>query len=229
MGVRRWAVRGLTVGVVLLALTIIGVLHQRGRALALGQAMVADAPKPVVVIVLGSGIRPNGTITLDGKLRVERAVEVLEHAPSAVLIPTGGRTRPGIPVSEAELMAGYAVQVGIDRSRIILEDKARSTLENLVLSLPLAVKQGAKPDCSDLVLVTDAIHAARATMLSRFLGCERIRVATSATSYRLKWRGLVRTILRESAAWWYNLGKVAVWSVLGLAGLTPAERLEYIH
>ena len=104
-----------------------------------------------------------------------------------------------------------------------------TTLENLVLSLPIADRLGAAPDGHDILLVTDSTHVLRSYLLMRVIGRGEVQFVASNTLDQYARREWTRTILREAGANWLNVAKVAAWGMLALAGLTPEERLAYVR
>ena len=85
-----------------------------------------------VLIVLGCAVRGE-RVSLTLKLRLDAALEYLEHSPNTAVIVSGGKG-DGESISEAEAMKRYLVSHGIDEGRIIKEDKSASTWENFKFS-----------------------------------------------------------------------------------------------
>ena len=86
-------------------------------------------PGGEVLIVLGTtvnGTEPSPML----KQRLDAALEYLNTYPDAVCIVTGGKGDE-VNLSEAECMYNYLTAAGIDPSRITMEDRATSTVENL--------------------------------------------------------------------------------------------------
>lgn len=81
-------------------------------------------------------------------------------------------------------MAEYLTARGVDRSRIFLEDKATSTMENLRLSKVLLQHNGGPPPWKADV-VTSGFHLLRVRMLARRVGLELQPVAASTPWYLL--------------------------------------------
>jgi uncharacterized SAM-binding protein YcdF (DUF218 family) len=107
------------------------------------------------LVVLGFPSRRHGRLHAVQKWRTEIALRSLSQAADGVLVFTGGPSR-GAAVSEAETMAAHARRLHFPDHRILLETKARSTWENLSLSLTMV-------DTFDtIVMVSDPVHAARA-------------------------------------------------------------------
>ena len=79
-----------------------------------------------VLIVLGCAVRGE-RVSLTLKLRLDAALEYLEHSPNTAVIVSGGKG-DGENISEAEAMKRYLAAHGVDESRIITEDKSTSTV-----------------------------------------------------------------------------------------------------
>ena len=90
------------------------------------------------VIVLGCRIRPDGTLYPLIRARVDRAIAFVRKQEAAtgkraVLIPSGGKG-PDEPESESAAMARYMRAQGISEEQILMEDRSKTTLENLRFS-----------------------------------------------------------------------------------------------
>lgn len=86
-------------------------------------------PGGEVLIVLGTtvnGTEPSPML----KQRLDAAVEYLNTYPIAKCIVTGGKG-DDMNLSEAQCMFNYLTAAGIDESRITMEDRATTTVENL--------------------------------------------------------------------------------------------------
>lgn len=150
------------------------------------------------LIVLGAGV--NGTVpSLSLQDRLIAAREYLNAHPDAVCIVSGGQG-PGEAITEAECMANWLVSHGIDGSRILLEDKATSTQENIAFSLDLIEeKTGHRPTAAGIV--SSEYHLFRAGLMAQKQGLTPIGIpaATHRTSLKINY------FLREIAAVWYFL------------------------
>ena len=78
-----------------------------------------------VVVVLGFAHRWSEA----SLLRVSHGVSLYKSKPSCWLIMTGGDTA-NVGVTEAAHMKSLAVKEGLEEDRVLLEDKARYTIEN---------------------------------------------------------------------------------------------------
>ncbi len=170
-------------------------------------------PAPAAVVVLGSGLR-HGTIPpllagrLDAAVAVVRAEEA--HGRRPVLVPSGGQGDDE-PVSEGAAMTGYLVDRGIAPGRIVAEERATTTEENLVLSHRLLQERGVG---GPVRVVTSNYHVGRAALITRRLGID-----ADVTASRTAWYFLPSAFLRETvAAVTYrpavNVVGVTVWALL---------------
>ena len=134
-----------------------------------------------VGIVLGENTRRDNVIlgeryrTLWGADRLEGALAWLEAHPDCVAVVSGGQG-PGETMTEGEAMSVWLEAKGIDPSRIIVEDKATSTMENLEYSFELIRAAGGEPD-GNVAIVTSEYHLCRAKLMAADLGVEAWGVA----------------------------------------------------
>lgn len=95
--------------------------------------------------------------------RVSTAVRLYHEGSVKRLIVSGGRTSPA-DQSEAEVMSRYARRQSVNQRDIVLEDRSRSTWQNLSYARPLAA------DCASVVAVSDGYHLGRIRLFARLLG-----------------------------------------------------------
>ena len=114
-----------------------------------------DFSKPAIVI-LGYGLNPNGTMRTILRRRVMTGLIVAQFFPQSPIIVTGGNPQNG--KTEAGQMRNMLQLLGFPANRIIVEDRANSTVQNAQFSVPLAKQAGT----SGIVLVTSTTHQDRA-------------------------------------------------------------------
>jgi uncharacterized SAM-binding protein YcdF (DUF218 family) len=114
-----------------------------------------DFTKPAIVI-LGYGLNPDGTMRTILRRRVLTGLTVAQFYPQSPIIVTGGNPKNGN--TEAGQMRKMLMLLGVPDNRIIVEDKANSTVQNARFSVPLAKKA----DTSGIILVTSSTHQGRA-------------------------------------------------------------------
>ena len=126
------------------------------------------------LIVLGAAVhgdQPSLTLVR----RLEGARDYLMRYPDAVAIVSGGMG-PGETVTEAQAMHDWLVNEGIAEDRILLEEEATSTRENLANSFAIIRARGDEPE-GNTAVVSSAYHLYRAKLLGRQQGVELAGVA----------------------------------------------------
>jgi uncharacterized SAM-binding protein YcdF (DUF218 family) len=157
--VRKLLSRPATVlGALILALAVVVGVHTPAPAQAAPPAAAAagkDFSKPAIVI-LGYGLNNDGTMRSILRTRVLTGLTVAQFFPQSPIIVTGGNPRNGR--TEAGQMRNMLMLFGFPAHRIIVEDKANSTVQNARFSVPLAKEAGT----SGIILVTSSTHQDRA-------------------------------------------------------------------
>lgn len=116
------------------------------------------------LIVLGAGVR--GTVpSLILRNRLDKAHEYLTQHPSTRVIVTGGQGK-GEDITEALAMKSYLVDKGISVERLIMEDQATNTLENMAYSFEIIDEL--KTDAS-ITVVTTRFHLFRSKLIAKGL------------------------------------------------------------
>lgn len=118
-------------------------------------------------VVLGAKVNPNGpSIALWG--RIKAAEKYLKENPHAEAVVTGGKGQDE-PISEAECMYECLVKNGIQADRIVKEDKATDTMENLKFSYVI-IKENEMSD--NLAIATDSYHQLRTRIIAHKLNID---------------------------------------------------------
>ncbi|MCG8914550.1 YdcF family protein [Actinokineospora sp. PR83] len=186
-----------------LALLGYGALYGR-----LGARTRADA-----VIVLGAGLAGDRVPPLLAN-RLDRAIECRAHAADAdpVVVVSGGRGS-GELVSEAEAMGAYLREQGVPADRILLEDRATTTEQNLRNSMDLLTEHGRG---GAVVAVTNNYHVFRTAVLSRRLGLPLDVVGAPTANYFVP-----SAFLREFVALLAQYRRTNAAAILVLAAVPP--------
>ena len=122
-------------------------------------------PPTSEIIILGAHVAPEGlSSTLESRLIA--AAEYAKSNPGARLILSGGQGLDE-PVSEAAAMFDYLTAQGIDKERLLLEDKSHNTYENLTNSYAL-LPTGGEP--YPVTIVTSEFHILRTSILAERAG-----------------------------------------------------------
>jgi uncharacterized SAM-binding protein YcdF (DUF218 family) len=149
---RRWKIAA-GAAVLVVAAAVGGLSPAVSRAQP--PAAAKDFSKPAIVI-LGYGLNPDGTMRPILRRRVLTGLAVAQFFPQSPIIVTGGNPKNGM--TEAGQMREMLMLLGFPDNRIIVEDKATSTVQNARFSVPLAKKAGT----SGIILVTSSTHQGRA-------------------------------------------------------------------
>lgn len=119
------------------------------------------------IIVLGAQVREDGpSVVL--RYRLDTAISYLNENPNTICIVSGGQGF-NEPFSEAEGMADYLIENGIEKSRILLEDESTNTLENIRNSKALM-----ESSYNGVGIVTNNFHVFRAVQLAKAQGLENV-------------------------------------------------------
>ncbi|MFE3799161.1 YdcF family protein [Nocardia tengchongensis] len=124
------------------------------------------------IVVLGYGLLPDGQMRPELMARLYAGYVSALLSPQAPVIVTGGNPQNG--VTEADAMADWLVDHGIDRNRIHAETKANSTVQNAAFSAHLMDVIGAHA----AILITSADHIARALTNFRAAGISVVATLT---------------------------------------------------
>ncbi|MEE3468170.1 MAG: YdcF family protein [Eubacterium sp.] len=90
------------------------------------------------IIILGCGIRKDGTLTpllrgrVDAALKFEKK-QFKKTGKHAIFVPSGGQG-PDEVISEGEAMERYLLEQGVEPERILREDQSVNTLQNMQFS-----------------------------------------------------------------------------------------------
>ncbi|MGL4741250.1 MAG: YdcF family protein [Sarcina sp.] len=147
------------------------------------------------VIVLGGGIHGTkpGNI-LEGRLNT--AIAYLNSHKDAMVICSGGQS-PMEEVAESVAMKNYLVQHGISESRILQDNKSKTTIENLEYSKEILEKEGAAKD--QVLIVTSSFNILRAEIIAKDFGLNAKFLGSNS-----KFRYNLNYSIREFGAILYN-------------------------
>lgn len=150
------------------------------------------------VVVLGAKVRQDGpSVSLWD--RIYGAYDYLAAHPGTVAVVSGGQG-PDEHMTEAQSMFDELTKMGIAPDRILLEEKATSTRENIQFSLDLIEEEtGVRPQ--KIAVVSSEYHLCRAGMITRRCGAEFVGVPAETSRFSQK----VNHFLREIAGVWQLL------------------------
>jgi len=151
------------------------------------------------IVVPGHALH-DGQPSREFRLRLRRAMRILQRIPRSRLLILGGRA-PGQPISEALAGARYLEALGVPGDRLVLEEYSQNTLENFQHALSWLSQRGSK----ELVLVTSRYHLARACAMAGNLG---LSVRGYPADLKLRWcpQLAVRLVWEAYLLHWYYTG-----------------------
>jgi tetratricopeptide (TPR) repeat protein len=112
--------------------------------------------KDHAIVILGYALADDGSMRQPLIERLKVGLAVAKQYPNSKIIVTGGVPKQGI--TEADAMSNWLISQGIEKDRIILENKSTDTVENALFTTAILEKEGIK----DVTLVTSASHMRRA-------------------------------------------------------------------
>ena len=145
------------------------------------------------LIILGCGIRKDGTPTPLLKGRVDRAIHFrekqLKETGKDLFFVTSGGQGPNEVTSESASMKGYLLEQGIPEDRIIEENQSTNTFENMKYSKEkiLAVNPDGK-----IAFSTTNYHVFRSGLFAR-----RVKMRAVGMGARTKWYFWPNAAVRE--------------------------------
>lgn len=134
-----------------------------------------DQPEAQVALVLGAGLRRDGSPTAILRDRVQSAVELYRAGKVSKLLMSGDNSY--IDYNEPGAMREYAISLGVPDGDIVLDYAGRRTYDSCFRAKHIF---GVK----SLITVTQSFHIPRATYICRSLGIE----ATGYTANNLYYR-----------------------------------------
>ena len=148
-------------------------------------------------MVLGAGV--NGTVpSLSLRERINAAYDYLTAHPDSVAVVSGGKGN-GEDITEALCMYNELTKMGIDGSRVWMEDQATSTFENLKFSMALIEAQtGSRP--ASVGIVSSEYHLFRAGLFADAQNVESLGIPATTTWPHLRVNYFIREII---AVWHY--------------------------
>ena len=145
---------------------------------------------PEFVVVLGAQVQGDEpSLTL--KKRLDLALSYLNDHPQAKVIVSGAQGADEA-YTEAYVMAKYLIEQGVDENRVIQEEQAHDTRENLEYSRVLAEQHGM--DTASVLIITSDFHLCRAKYLARRLGMEPYGLASQTWPEILRVNYLLREV-----------------------------------
>lgn len=148
------------------------ILSQRGKIISSEEASRLD--KVDYVLVLGCGVREDGTPSRMLYERLKTGAQVLERQSGASLLLTGDNS--GESYNELAVMKKVSIENGVEESQMTIDDYGFSTYESLKNAKE---KFGAKK----IIIITQPYHMYRALYIANKLGIEAYGVTAYLPLY----------------------------------------------
>ena len=123
--------------------------------IVLGAALWNDVPSPAL------------------RERLMLALQLYEEGRVDKLILSGGLGGINSTITEAEGMKAFLVAKGVPENKLLLEEQAKNTYQNVVFSRDIALRQ----DISSVLIITHDYHAARAMDVASYAGMDNASAA----------------------------------------------------
>ena len=134
------------------------------------------------LLVLGGNVIGADTPSAQLFERMKSAAVYLKENPETVAVPCGGCFRDGQKKSEAEIIAAYLVEQGVDAERIILEDKSTTTYENFEFGTKIIENHAGKTlDDISVAFLSSDYHLHRAAIIAKRCGVKNCGRVSSPT------------------------------------------------
>lgn len=146
-------------------------------------------------MIFGAAVMPDGRPSGSLRRRVEGALEIAEALGGALFIATGGQGRFGPP--EARVIRDLLLAAGVSSDQILVEDRARDTLESVVFCDAILRARG---DAGLIVPCTSGYHLLRCGLLFRLLGYAVRTWSMPADRPHIGWLKWARYVAKEALA-----------------------------
>ena len=118
----------------------------------------------VAIIILGFALNNDGTMKDELIGRLQTGLAIAEAYPNAYVVVTGGGTAKENPnVTEGGLMGAWLLEQGLAEDRLIIENKAPSTVGNAENTYKILAEE--YPQVDSFVMVTSDYHVPRGCIL----------------------------------------------------------------
>ncbi|MBE5996651.1 MAG: YdcF family protein [Lachnospiraceae bacterium] len=147
------------------------------------------------IIILGCGIRKDGTPTPLLKGRVDRVVkfyrqQIKKTGKAPILVPSGGQG-PNEVTTECAAMTGYLLELGIPKEHILGEDRSTSTFENMKFSKEV-IRKADPEGKGKIAFATTNYHIFRSGLMAR-----RVKMRAVGMGARTRWYFWPNAAVRE--------------------------------
>lgn len=137
--------------------------------------------EPQVMVILGCQVKNDGPSQLL-RDRLDEALTYLDDHPDLTVVVSGGQG-PDEPSTEAQAMADYLMEEGVEADQILLEDQSHNTVQNFRYTAQLLEEQGYDLENTQVLVVSNGFHLTRARMLAERTGFEEVSTLAAPSSH----------------------------------------------
>lgn len=166
---------------------------------ASGEVPGDEVEENTVFIIYGAKVRGEAENAYPGnalKLRLDKALSVMEDVPGSVCIVCGGKGE-NENAAEGDVMKKYLVSRGMEEERIYVDAESKNTLENIKYSMQIIEDENL--DKRAVACVSTGFHIPRIRYL-----CKREGLSVSYCYYAASPNSvsLYTSLVREYMSWW---------------------------
>ena len=134
------------------------------------------------LIVLGFQLNSDGSMQKELVNRLETALKSAKKYPDSYILCTGGGTASAaLGVTEADVMAQWLAEHGVEKERIIVENQSLTTTQNAIFSYQILTEQ--YPQITEAAIISSDYHLPWAVILFQtqfILGEQPLTVVSNA-------------------------------------------------
>lgn len=186
---------GLAAAVIIYALIVNGTVVGAGA----GKIMTVEGASEFdgdCILVLGAGLKKDGTPSDMLADRMEIAVELYKSGAAPCLLLSGDHSRKDY--NEVGAMAEYAMSAGVPEEAIVPDYAGFSTYESVYRARDIF-------SAKRVIIVTQEYHLYRALYIADALGVEAVGVASDLRPYRGQFMREVREVLARNKDFIYAI------------------------
>lgn len=189
--------------VTLLVLIVLFLLASVGTGCVILLNALGSSGNVDYVVVLGTKVE-GSTPSVMLSDRIRAAAKYLDSHKNVICIVSGYQAED-TEISEAQCIYNGLVELGIDPSRILLEEEATSTRENFQYSLAMIEQRDGKLP-KKVAVVSSEFHLYRVKMLAKHFGVEAVTVPALSSDGET----FGKYFLREIFVLWYEALMLAI-------------------
>ncbi len=156
------------------------------RAYLLTPEEAADLTDMDAILVLGCGVRPDGSPSLMLRDRLDMGLQLYQAGAAPKLLMSGDHSRK--TYDEVNAMKDYAVAAGVPSSDVFMDHAGFSTYESMYRARDVF-------EARRVIIVSQKYHLYRAVYDARALGLEAWGIAAEDIAYTGQWLRELREIL----------------------------------